>query len=230
MHFEILIEDRSGELLLKSLLPKILGSNGESHSWRTHAYRGIGRVAPDLRGKTDPWKRVLLNHLPRLLAGYGKSLQGQEAAVIVVVDSDNRNCIEFKQELVRILQNCHPRPKALLRLAIEEGEAWLLGDRAAVARAFPHAKGNVLNSYVQDSVCGTWELLADAVFPGGSEKLKSEGYPRAGEEKCRWATLIGPHIDLERNVSPSFQAFRAGILRLLTSSPTSVAPGVRKTL
>lgn len=216
MHFEVLIEDRSGELLLQSLLPKLLGPNGASHSWRTHAYKGVGRVPPDLRGKTDPWKRVLLDQLPRLLAGYGKSLQGQNAAVVVVVDADNRDCIEFKQEMVRILRNCHPRPNALLRLAIEEGEAWLLGDREAVTRAFPRAKANVLNSYVPDSVCGTWELLADAVFPGGSEKLKSEGYPRAGEEKCIWATLIGPHIDLDRNLSPSFQAFRTGLLRLLT--------------
>jgi hypothetical protein len=154
MHFEILIEDRSGELLLESLLPKILGPNGEAHTWRTHAYRGIGRVPPDLRGKTDPWKRVLLNRLPRLLAGYGKSLQGQDAAVVVVVDADDRNCIEFKQELARLLQNW-PQPNALFRFAIEEAEAWLLGDRTAVLRAFRRAKVNVLNSYVPDSVCGT---------------------------------------------------------------------------
>lgn len=216
MHFEILIEDRSGELLLESLLPKILGSNGDSHTWRTHAYKGIGRVPPDLRGKTDPWKRVLLNQLPRLLGGYGKSLQGQDAAVVVVADVDNRNCIDFKQEIVRVLHNCRPRPKALFRLAIEEAEAWLLGDRAAVVRAFPHAKAHVLNSYVPDSICGTWEVLADAVFPGGSEKLKAEGYPRTGEEKCRWAKLIGPHIDIDCNLSPSFQTFRAGLLRLST--------------
>lgn len=212
MHFEILIEDRSGELLLESLLPKILGANGDSHTWRTHAYRGAGRLPSDLRGKTDPWKRVLLDRLPRLLAGYGKSYQDQNAAVVIVVDVDNRDCISFKQELVQILEGCHPQPKALFRLAIEEVEAWLLGDRSAVIRAFPRAKANVLNHYVQDSICGTWELLADAVFPGGSAKLKSEGYPRAGEEKCRWATLIGPHIDPDRNLSPSFQAFRSGVL------------------
>ena|SRR3974377_1479970 len=214
MHFEILIEDRSGGLLLESLLPKILGANGDLHTWRTHAYRGIGRVPRDLRGKTDPWKRVLLNQLPRVLAGYGKSLQGPDAAVIVIVDVDDRDCIGFKQELVQILQNCHPQPKALFRLAIEEAEAWLLGDRTAVTRAYPRAKVNVLNSYKPDSICGTWELLADAVFPGGSAKLKSEGYPRAGEEKCRWATLIGPHVDVDHNLSPSFQAFRSGILNL----------------
>jgi hypothetical protein len=54
MHFEILVEDASGELLLSALLPKILGENGDAHTWRTHAYRGIGRVPRDLRGKPDP--------------------------------------------------------------------------------------------------------------------------------------------------------------------------------
>lgn len=216
MHFEILIEDRSGELLLESLLPKILGAKGDLHTWRTHAYRGIGRVPPDLRGKTDPWKRVLLNQLPRILGGYGKSLQNQDAAVVVVVDLDNRECIGFKEELLQTLQNCHPRPRVLFRLAIEETEAWLLGDRCAILKVFPRAKATVLNSYVPDSICRTWEVLADAVFPGGSAKLKSDGYPRAGEEKCRWADLVGPHIDVERNQSPSFQAFRGGMLKLAT--------------
>lgn len=215
MHFEILIEDRSGEVLLQSLLTKIFGENGGLHSWRTHAYRGIGRVPPDLRGKTDPWKRVILNQLPRILAGYGKSLQGQDSAVVVVVDLDDRECIGFKQELVQVLVCCHPRPRALFRIAVEETEAWLLGDRSAVRKAFPRAKLNVLDSYVQDSICGTWEVLADAVFPGGSSKLKSEGYPRIGEEKCKWASLIGMHLDMESNLSPSLRAFRSGLLTLV---------------
>lgn len=95
MHFELLIEDRSGEVLLRSLLAKILGSNGDPHTWRTHAYRGIGRLPPDLRGKADPWKRFILNQLPRILSGYGKSLQGQDAAVVVIVDLDDRECVGF---------------------------------------------------------------------------------------------------------------------------------------
>jgi hypothetical protein len=214
MHFEILIEDRSGEVLLQSLLTKILGSNGDVHSWRTHAYRGIGRLPPDLRGKTDPWKRVILNQLLRILSGYGKSLQGQDAAVVVVVDLDGRDCIGFKGELVQVLRHCHPKPRALFRISIEETEAWLLADRNAVRKAFPRAKVNVLESYVQDSICGTWEVLADAVFPGGSSKLKAEGYPRIGEEKCSWASLIGSHLNVEDNLSPSLQAFRSGLLKL----------------
>jgi hypothetical protein len=214
MHFEILVEDASGELLLGSLLPKILGKNGDSHTWRTHAYKGIGRLPRDLRGKPDPWKRVLLNQLPRILAGYGRNPREMDSAVVVVVDLDDRDCIGFKQELLQIQQQCHPRPKVLFRLAIEEMEAWLLGDISAIVKAFPRAKTHALHSYRQDSICGTWETLADALFPGGSPALKAEGYPRIGEEKCKWASLIGPHIDVEANLSPSLRVFKLGLLKL----------------
>lgn len=214
MHFEILVEDASGELLLKSLLPKILGVSGDKHTWRTHAYKGIGHIPRDLRGKADPRKRILLDRLPKILAGYGKSLPAAQAGVVVVVDLDDKDCVAFKQELVQIWRRCQPRPKVLFRIAIEEMEAWLLGDQAAVVKAFPRSKRSVLQSYRQDSICGTWETLADAVFPGGLAALGAEGYPRIGEQKCRWASQIGGHLDVESNLSKSFQAFRSGLLKL----------------
>jgi len=214
MHFEILVEDASGELLLSALLPQILGENGDSHTWRTHAYKGIGRLPRDLRGKTDPSKRILLDRLPKVLAGYGKSHQGSDSTVVVVADLDDRDCVGFKQELLQVLKRCHPKPRVLFRFAIEEMEAWLLGDRNAILKEFPRAKVHVLDSYIQDSICGTWETLADAVFPGGSNALGAEGWPRKGQEKCKWATQIGRHLSVESNLSPSLQAFRSGVLKM----------------
>ena len=134
--------------------------------------------------------------------------------MVVVIDLDDRDCLAFKQELLQVHRYCHPKPKVLFRFAIEEMEAWLLGDKSAIIRAFPRAKVNVLHSYRQDSVCGTWETLADALFPGGSSALKTEGYPRIGQEKCRWASEIGPHLDVESNLSPSFHALQSGLLKL----------------
>jgi hypothetical protein len=214
MHFEILVEDASGELLLRSLLPKILGEPGTPHTWRTHPYKGIGRVPKDLRGKTDPSKRILLDRLPRVLAGYGRSHRGSDSVVVVVVDLDDRDCATFKQELLQVLQRCRPRPRVLFRFAIEETEAWLLGDRNAILKEFPRAKVNVLDSYRQDSICGTWETLADAVFPGGSPALLEEGWPRIGQEKCKWAAQVGRHLSVESNLSPSLGVFRSGLLKL----------------
>ncbi|MCD6389644.1 MAG: hypothetical protein J7L69_09535, partial [Desulfobulbaceae bacterium] len=114
-----------------------------------------------------------------------------------------------------ILNSCNPQPKTLFRIAIEEGEAWLLGDRNAVKAAYPHAKNQPLNAYVQDSICGTWEVLADVVYPGGSQKLKKLGWPHTGQAKCEWANKIAPHFDVESNLSKSFQVFRDGIRNLM---------------
>lgn len=144
MHFEILVEDKSGSIVVDVLLQKILGVNGAKHSWRLHPYRGGGKISKDLRPKGDPKKRLLLKELPHLLRGYGKSLDAS-SAVVVVVDLDERDCIAFKNELLEVLKACDPHPTTLFRIAIEEIEAWLLGDRAAVKAAYPRAKDSVLN-------------------------------------------------------------------------------------
>ena len=102
----------------------------------------------------------------------------------------------------------------MFRLAVEEIEAWYLGDIKAILRAYPRAKRNILERYVQDSVCGTWELLADAVYAGGAADLRKQGWPAPGRAKHHWAEQIGPHLDLEDNTSPSFAKFRDGLRRL----------------
>ena len=214
MHFEVLAEDRSGSIALEIVLTKILGANGTEHSWRVHPYKGVGRIPRDLRRAPDPAKRLLLEQLPRLLRGYGRSLQHQAACVVVVVDLDDRDCTTFKRDLLSALAACNPRPRTLFRIAVEESEAWLLGDREAVLTAYPQAKKPVLDGYEQDSVCGTWELLADAVHAGGSARLKKAGWPTPGRAKCYWAATIAPHLDVERNVSASFRVFRDGVRHL----------------
>jgi hypothetical protein len=214
MHIEVLVEDASGKSLLSFVLPLMLGEYGAPHTWRIHAYRGIGRIPKNMRGKTDASKRILLDRLPKILAGYGLSQRGRDEAVLVVVDLDDRDCVAFKLELNQILNGCNPRPRAMFRIAIEEMEAWLLGDRKALIREFPRAKTAVLNSYEQDSICGTWERLADAVYPGGVVALRGEGWAKIGAQKGSWASQIGRHMSLRENLSPSFHALRLGLAKL----------------
>ena len=231
MHLEVLVEDASGQILLENVLPKLLGPKGQPHSWRTHAFRGIGSIPKDIQHHHDPRKYVLLNDLPRLLAGFGKAQQQVPgAAVVVVLDSDTEDCRAFKKELLAILAACHPAPRTLIRIAIEEMEAWLLGDPAAICATFPKAKNHVVEAYVQDSVCGTWELLADAIYPGGAKALRLAGYPLIGQTKCRWAEMISPHMDTDNNVSPSFNAFRGGLSSLvkICAAEDSSAKGSRE--
>lgn len=212
MHIEILVEDPSGAKLLDLILPKIFGDQSASHSWRVHSYRGIGHIPKNLSAVHDPARRVLLEQLPRVLRGYGKT-PGIDA-VVVVVDSDNRPCAAFLAELKELLIGCGAPNNTLFRLAVEEVEAWYLGDRAALHAAYPRAKADVLSRYVQDDVCGTWELLADAVYPGGSAAIKRAGWPLPGQIKFGWAETIGPLLDPDRNTSPSFCKLRDGLRRL----------------
>ncbi len=216
MHIEILVEDSSGERLLACLLPKILGPHGEPHTWRSHAYKGIGRIPAGLRASADPAKRILLDQLPKILCGYGKT-PGIDA-VMVVVDSDRRDCVAFLRELKALAARCDAVPRTLFRLAIEEVEAWYLGDRAALERAYPQAKLKLLDGYVQDSVCDTWETLADAIYPGGRMAIKKAGWPLPGQIKHEWAERIGPLMDIETNTSPSFRKLCDGLRSLIAES------------
>ncbi len=217
MHIEVLVEDQSGQITIDYFLEKILGENRFIHSWIIIPYKGVGNIPENLYRAPDPRRRLLLEMLPKALRGYGRRFDSMEIfqGVIVVVDLDNKDCIRFKRELLQILNTCNPRPKALFRIAIEETESWLLGDVEAVRAAYPQAKRSILDNYVPDSICGAWEVLADAVYPGGSAKLKKKGYPEIGRVKCEWAEEIAPHIDIDRNRSKSFQVFCEGVKRLV---------------
>ncbi len=216
MHFEILVEDQSGKKALDILMPKIVGAD---HTFKVHPYKGIGRIPKNLGAKNNANKRILLDQLPRLLRGYGKAFANYPAecpaAVILVCDLDDKCLRTFRQELIRILETCNPQPEARFCIAIEEGEAWFLGDIPAIKTAYPKAKDAVLNSYINDSICGTWERLADAVYPGGAAELSSKGWQAVGIEKSQWSEKISPHMDISNNASPSFIYFRQKLLELL---------------
>lgn len=217
MHIEILTEDSSGRRLLEHLMPKLIGQPGESHSWRLHAYRGIGRIPKDLSASSDPSRRILLDQLPRVLRGYVRT-PGIDA-VVVVLDADTHDCAAFVAELRSLAKSCGASHLTLFRLAIEEMEAWYLGDRSALLHAYPRARMRTLDHYVQDSICGTWELVAQAIHPGGARAIEKAGWPLPGQIKHEWADRIGPLLDPEVNLSPSFGKLRDGMRRLATGSP-----------
>lgn len=216
MHFEVLVEDLSGKKALDILIPKIIG---DQHSFTVHAYKGIGRIPKNLKSSTDASKRILFDQLPKLLRGYGKTFTNYPAdypaAVLVVCDLDKKCLKELRQELFTVLNACKLKPETRFCIAIEEGEAWLLGDLAAVKAAYPKAKDNVLDRYENDAICDTWEILADAVFQGGANGLENKGGAAVGHEKSRWAERIAPHMNVDNNTSPSFCYFQKKIRELI---------------
>lgn len=216
MHLEILVEDSSGAIMLEHLLDRMVDRT--QHSWKIHSYRGIGRLPSGLVPRGTARHRILLDQLPRILAGYGKSLPPVGYAVVVVCDLDDASLSALVASLNAVLQLIRaqrkPAPETRFCVAIEEGEAWLLGDRGALMAAYPGADRAVLAAYVQDSICGTWELLADVVEPGGAGPLVRQGDQVAGAAKARWADAIGQRMDPDANLSPSFVHFRDEIRAL----------------
>jgi len=218
MHFEILVEDISGKTALEILIPKIIST--EQHTFNIHSYKGIGHKVPkDLKSTSDAKKRILLDLLPKIVQGWGKTLSDYpdySFVLIVICDLDNRCLSTFRRELLDLVDKCNPKPKTQFCIAIEEGEAWYLGDLAAVREAYPRAKESVLKGYTNDSICGTWEKLADAVFSGGKQKLSKQGGQAIGLEKTNWANNIPPHMNVDNNLSPSFCYFRDKLRDLMS--------------
>lgn len=222
MHFEILIEDLSGRTTLEILVPKVIDTS--KHTFRVKSYKGVGRIPPGLRPKSDPQKRILLDQLPRLIQGYGRAFAetpGFSAVLVVVFDLDDRCLKSFRRELLDLVDHCHPNPGTYFCIAVEEGEAWLLGDLAAVKLAYPNAREAVLNTYDNDAICGTWEKLADALCNGGAQKLKKLGWHSVGKEKTAWAERIPPYMTVDNNLSPSFCYFRDKLRHLSNHEVTS---------
>ena len=214
MHFEILVEDRSGKKALDILIPRIIDAQD---TFKVRGYKEIGHIPKNLSSSANAGTLLLLDQLPKLLKGYGNTFANYPAAVIVVCDLDSKCLKRFRQELFAVLYACNPKPETRFCIAIEEGEAWLLGDIPAIKNAYPRARDALLNGYVNDSICGTWELLADAVVRGGSKTLAKRGWQAVGREKSNWATKVAPHMDVEKNASPSFRYFREKLRELTTA-------------
>ena len=216
MHFEFLVEGQCELTALSILMSKILGPYQDPHTWKIHKHRGIGKFPTDPAQKPSPHDGSLLHNLSSKLRAYGNTHR-KDLAVVVLVDLDNRpDCRVFKQELIHQLEFCIHKPKTLFRIAIEELEAWYLGDQNAIALAYPKANLDILNHYSQDSICGTWELFAKVIHDKDAQELltTNKRSSRLLESKVRWAKTITPWMDVEHNLSPSFIAFRNGVRQL----------------
>jgi hypothetical protein len=201
MHLEILVEEPSAEAALLQLVPKILGP---VVTFRVFPHQG----KPDLLAK-----------LPARLRAYRRWLP-PDWRLVILLDTDGNDCVEEKRRMEEIalqaglLTRTATEPgiafQVLTRLAIEELEAWFLGDVEALRAAYPGVPASLANrSAYRDP---------DAIRGGTAEALERElrkaGYHLGGLAKIQAAREISAHMDPERNRSRSFQAFRRGLLAL----------------
>lgn len=207
MYFQFLIEDQSSGALIDILMQKIAAPH-KNVQYNIKSFRGIGGFIPKNTVKETKTGK-LLNDLATYMRGFNRSLKGIPATIVVVLDNDDRNPLQFEEELKSVAFQNMIDIDHVFCIAIEEVEAWLLGDEQALFLAYPQAKTAVLRSYRQDSICGTWEVLADAVYTGGLEKFKRDctSFVEVGKHKMEWSTRIGIHMDIHQNKSPSFNHF-----------------------
>ena len=217
MYFQFLIEDQSSEVLINIIMKKIISIYPQLQiSYDSKSFRGIGGFTKKNMLK-DTKTGNLLNDLATYLRGFNKSLQGIEAAIFVVLDNDKRDTSSFYEQLEKVALENNISIDHVFCIAVEEVEAWLLGDEVAISEAYPKYKSSFLKKYVQDSVCGTWEVLANVVYPGGIEKIRKNNYSYMiiGTLKSEWAKNIGLNMNIFSNNSPSFNHFISEIkLRL----------------
>lgn len=205
MHVEVLVEELSAEVALRSLLPALLGPDV---TFAIHAFQG---------------KRDLLAKLPARLRGYANWVDVADTRIVVLVDEDRQDCLALKRTLEGHATEAGLVTKSmaaagepfvvLTRIAVEELEAWFFGDCDAIRAAYPRVPKNLERraAYRQP----------DAIGGGTAERLgrvlNDAGYHRGGLAKVAAAGEIAPHMEPARNSSPSFCAFIDGIRDLIAS-------------
>ncbi|MFL6196734.1 MAG: DUF4276 family protein [Thermoanaerobaculia bacterium] len=193
------MEEPSAEAALTQLVPKILGTD---LSFQVYPHQG----KPDL-----------LQNLPVRLRGY-RRWPPEDWGIAVLIDADGADCAGQKEELEEIARQAGfltrtaaggARFQVLNRLAIEELEAWFFGDIPAVCEAYPgvpRSLGQRAGYRDPDAIRGTWEAL--------ERELQRAGHHRGGLAKIKAAREIAAKMDPARNHSPSFRAFRDGLIDL----------------
>ena len=217
MHFEILVEGQAELTALSILMNRIVGEYNKPHTWRIHKHQGIGRLPENIYVMPNRNDRTLLHNLPSKLRAYGRDMGDQEVVVLLTDLDDRDDCVAFKKQLLSVSDSCGQKPMFLVRIAIEELESWYFGDQNAIREAYQHRNEEAFADYTQDAQCGTWEKLAEVIYPGGVRELQSYGKRsvRILEEKRKWAAAIAPNMNVEKNNSRSFCCFRDGLRRLV---------------
>lgn len=196
MTLDFLVEERSMARFLELVMERIVP--GVKFDIRTFS------------GKPD-----LLKKLPDRLRGY-KYGYPKDHRVVILVDRDNDDCSSLKETLLSIVNPAGLTPasrfdnsdgRVLVRIVIEELEAWLLGDVGALRRAYPRlpaSLGDRARFRNPDAIAGgTAEALEKVLIDSGNHL--------GGLQKVTLVENVAPYMDPSLNRSGSFMAFIDGV-------------------
>jgi len=174
-----LLEEQSMKTLLEGLLPR--------------CFPGLDFLCISHEGKQDLEKSI-----PRKLRAW------REPGVrfVVVHDNDGGDCMELKRRLMKLCADAG-REDTLIRIAMQELEAWYFGDANALAKAF------------EDEHLGTVGSKRKYRDPDSIVKPSAELAKLAPAfQKVSGARKMAKHLDWEKNTAQSFQVFMSGLRKL----------------
>ncbi len=199
MHLEVLLEEASAEAIVRRVIEAKAPANA------TYDVRVF-------EGKSD-----LLGCLEQRLRGY-RAWQIDDLRVLVLVDRDDEDCRDLKARLELTAHGAGFTTRGTgdsnsfevcNRIAVEELEAWLLGDEPALRAAFPRVRPFAGRAVYRnpDQIDGTWE--------SAERLLQRSGYYAGGLRKRDFATRVAAHMSLDTNRSASYLTFVDGVHSLL---------------
>lgn len=180
---EILVEEKSMEIFLWSILPIILPDpyrlDGNCFI-RTH--EGKQHLKKSIKGKV------------RAYPNFPSSVK-----LIIIQDQDSNDCKRLKNDLTDLVRRHNQPIPLLIRIACRELENWYLGDLSAVQSLYP--KSNAIRHKNKARYRNSDNI------PGANEIKRLVGRDFT---KTNCATNIGQYMDLHKNNSVSFQNFLNG--------------------
>jgi hypothetical protein len=186
MTVHVLVEGTSDRVLLEKLVLRL----SLSERVRVHPHQGKGDLPEDLTAQPKSSRRGLLDQLPAKLRAFARSRDSERDAVIVVIDADDDDQRALRKRIEEAAKQVSPDLRVFVRLAVEETEAFYLGDLRGLKRAYPQADMHKARRYEPDSICGTSELFGEVVGDPGLNKVS-------------WAGAMGPVLTTKERSSRS---------------------------
>ncbi len=143
MRLEILTEEKSMDVFLRGLLPRILPDE---------FVLDLNCFIRSHDGKSD-----LIKSIPKIMKAYPHF--PDEVRVLIIHDQDSNDCVRLKESLVDL---CDKNIHHVVRIACKELGNWYLGDFKAIQCVFPEVKSEKYehkSKYrIPDRLNGTQEM------------------------------------------------------------------------
>ncbi|MCA9588425.1 MAG: DUF4276 family protein [Myxococcales bacterium] len=175
----LLLEEPSAKALLEGVLPRMLP-------------RDVSVLYLHFEGKQDLEKNIV---------GKLRAWRTPDTQFVILRDQDAGDCQNVKARL--LAKVTESKRTALVRVACRELEAWVVGDLAAVAKAFERP---------EVSKQATKEKFRDPDALGNPAQELRALVPEY--QKVDGARRVGRLLDPSRNASRSFKAFCDGLKKL----------------